>query len=233
MTTYGIRVYQPDGAPVIVPGSLDVQPQAWSNVARGGAWDADIAVFGALEELAGLTAWLGNRLEIINANGAAVWWGDVTLVEVTAGGTRRGISLDRMANRVQVRYAQPQPGGAAASADTTWAENTLSQASYGVWERRISPARAMSATEAANYRTTALATLSEPHYTLATDAAKRRRTSTAPATGSVPSACITANRRAWCSTWLAGTPRRWAWASLLALLLLWRAPTKYIALRAT
>jgi hypothetical protein len=169
MTTFTIRVYQPDGTPVMVPGSLGVQPQAWSGVARGGAWDADIAVFGGLEELAGLTAWLGNRLEILNADGAPVWWGDVAAVEVTANGTRRGISLDRMANRVQVRYAQPQPGGSASSADTTWAENTLSQASYGVWERRISPARAMSAAEATNYRTTALATLSEPHYTLAAD----------------------------------------------------------------
>ena len=90
MTTFTIRVYQPDGTPVMVPGSLGVQPQAWSGVARGGAWDADIAVFGGLEELAGLTAWLGNRLEILNADGAPVWWGDVAAVEVTANGTRRG-----------------------------------------------------------------------------------------------------------------------------------------------
>jgi hypothetical protein len=169
VTTFSIRVYAPDGTPAIVPGSLDVQPQAWSGVDVGGMWDADIAVNGSLEELAGLTSWLGNRLEIINANGSAVWWGDVAAVEVTANGIRRGISLDRMANRIQVRYAQGQPGGGAVSADTAWADDATSQAAYGIWERRISPEREMTATEATSFRATALTALSEPHYMLALD----------------------------------------------------------------
>lgn len=170
MSAFGISLYTPSGDPVLVPQTLAVQPQAWSAEALGGPWDADVLIRGGVAELAGLTAWLGYRLEILNSNGTAVWWGDIAAVEITSSGTRRGISLGRMANRVQVRYAQKQAGGGAASADTAWADDALSQAAYGVWERRISPARAMTATEAEGYRATALAVLAEPYYTLAIDA---------------------------------------------------------------
>lgn len=169
MSGFGISVWTPSGDPVLVPATLDVQPQGWSGAAVGGPWDAEIAVYGALEELAGLTAWLGYRVDILNENGTAVWWGDISTVEVTAGGARGGVSLERMANRVMLRYTQRQPGGGASAADTDWADNALSQAAYGIWERRISPPRSMSATEAAAYRATALGVLAEPFYTLTPD----------------------------------------------------------------
>ncbi|MBK8772638.1 MAG: hypothetical protein IPM06_19735, partial [Rhizobiales bacterium] len=116
--------------------------------------------------MAGLTAWLGYRLEIVNRNGVAVWWGDIVAVEIVASGLRRGITLERLTNRISVRYSQIQPGGTATAADTTWADNATSQTKYGVYEKRITPDREMSEAEANNYRATALATLAIPHYTL-------------------------------------------------------------------
>ena len=119
MTTFSIRIYRPTGAttrePAPVPASLDVRPQNWAAIAKGGCWDADIDITGPLNELAGLTAWLGYQVEIVNENGTAVWWGDVQTVEIVSNGVRKGISLDRMANRVQLRYSQKQTGGGVAS----------------------------------------------------------------------------------------------------------------------
>ena len=174
MTSFSIRVYRPTGVssrePVLVPASLDVQPQSWSAEAKGGTWDAQVAIGGPLDELSGLTAWLGYNVEIVNSNGTIVWWGDITTVEIVAGGLRRGISLDRMANRVQLRYSKKQVGGGVESVDTAWTDNLLSQTAYGVWERRITPERDMTTNEATALQATALNTLSEPHYTLSPDA---------------------------------------------------------------
>ena len=167
--TFSIAVYDATGGAVMVPASLDVQPQSWSAVAKGGMWDAEIAIFGPRDGLMGLTAWLGYRLEILNGNGTAVWWGDIAAIEITADGVRRGATLERLANRVMLRYAQTQPGGGAASADTAWTEDSISQGRYGVRELRISPGREMSAAAATAYQGTALNALKEPHYTLAPD----------------------------------------------------------------
>lgn len=90
-------------------GSFDVQPQAWFGMLRVGRVGCYRRVL--TWRNSGRDRLGGQPREIIHANGAAVWRGHVTLVEVTVAGRGRGISLDRMANRVQVRYAQPQPGG--------------------------------------------------------------------------------------------------------------------------
>ena len=169
MSAYSIAVYDATGAAVMVPASLDAQPQSWSAIARGGMWDAEIAVFGPRDGLMGLTAWLGYRLEIVNGNGAPVWWGDIAAVEIVADGVRRGATLERLANRISVRYAQTQAGGGAASADTDWLDDTISQGRFGVRELRISPGREMTAAAAAAFRATALNTLKEPFYTLVPD----------------------------------------------------------------
>jgi hypothetical protein len=97
--------------PVLVPASLNVRPQTWAAIAKGGMWDADIVLTGPVDELAGLTSWIGYIVEIVNDRGTPVWWGDIATVQVTDNGVRKGISLDRLANRVQLRYTQKQPGG--------------------------------------------------------------------------------------------------------------------------
>jgi hypothetical protein len=177
MTSFSIRVYRPTGVasrePVLVPASLDVQPQSWAAIAKGGCWDADILLNGPIDELSGLTGWLGYQVEIINGNGTAVWWGDIQTVEIVSNGVRKGITLSRLANRVHLRYSQKQVGGGVASVDTAWTDNALSQTAYGVWERRITPERDMTTNEATALQATALNTLSEPHYTLAPDAGQQ------------------------------------------------------------
>ena len=40
MSAYSIAVYDSSGAAVMVPATLDAQPQRWAAVARGGMWDA-------------------------------------------------------------------------------------------------------------------------------------------------------------------------------------------------
>ncbi len=167
--TYSIRLFSRTGSALIVPDSLRVTPLRWSAVARGGAWDAEIAVLGDLGQLAGLTAWLGCTLDIVNGDGTAVWSGDVAAAEIVSGGLRRGATLERMANRVHVRYSQTQAGGAAAAADTAWADDANSQARYGVYERRLTPSREMAANEATAMRAQALARLALPQYSLAID----------------------------------------------------------------
>jgi hypothetical protein len=175
--TFSIRVYRPTGAssrePALVPASLDVRPLSWDAVAKGGYWSAEIPIYGPLDELTGLTSWLGYNVEIVNDRGTIVWCGDVTTVEITAGGLRKGITLDRMANRVQLRYSQKQTGGGVESVDTAWTDDTLSQAAYGVWERRITPERDLMTNEATAMQATALATLANPHYTLAPDSGEQ------------------------------------------------------------
>lgn len=171
--SFTIQVFQSTGVnsrvPVLVPASLNVRPANWSAVAKGGMWDAQIDITGALDELTGLTSWLGYMIEIVNDNGTPVWWGDIVTVEITAGGLRKGISLKGLANRIALRYAQKAAGGGTASVDTTWLDDTLSQASYGTWERRITPERPLTANEATAMRATALTTLASPQYTLAID----------------------------------------------------------------
>jgi len=169
MSDFAINVYDASGNAVIVPGVLTVQPERWAAIAKGGMWDADVALRGPLLELVGLASWLGYRLEIVNRNGTPVWWGDILAVDVIAGGLRRGISLEGLANRCSLRYSQIQAGGAVAAADTAWSNDTASQTKYGVWQKRLSASRNLVASEASAILATALMTLAQPHFSLQQD----------------------------------------------------------------
>lgn len=170
-----IQVYTPTGATtriaVPIPSVLNVEPRAWSSVAEGGMWDAEVIISGPLNELIGLTAWLGHQIEIFNENGTMVWWGDIDTIEVVERGLRRGIDLTRMSNRIAVRYSQKQSGGGVLSADTTWLDDLYSQALYGIREKRLTPQGPMSSNEATAFRGTELTKRSVPSYTLGIDSA--------------------------------------------------------------
>lgn len=165
---FSIRVYDRSDNPVAVPAGLVVQPVRWSWAAIGGPADAEIEVGGIREGLLALAGWLGYRVEIVNADGVPVWWGDIDACEVAFGGVAVGISLENLANRVQVRYSQRQAGGSAAAADTAWAQDDDSVAQFGTWERRINASQAMSSTEAEALRTTAVARYLAPSKVLRT-----------------------------------------------------------------
>jgi len=173
MTSFYIQVYTPTGTTsrvaVPIPSVLKVEPRGWSAVAEGGMWDAEVILTGPLPELLGLTSWLGHQIEIFNDRGTMVWWGDIDTVEVVERGLRRGIDLSRTSNRISVRYSQKQAGGNVISADTTWLDDTLSQALYGVREKRLTPQGPMSSNEATAYRASELARRAWPSYTLGID----------------------------------------------------------------
>lgn len=169
MSQFSIAVRTPAEAPILIPSTMNIMPQAWSADAVGGMWDATIELGGSIEELAGITSWLGYQIDILDDQGTSVWWGDIVAAEVVIGGARGGITLEYLANRIQVRYVQIQPGGGTLSADTEWVDDLESQAKYGVWEKRLSATRPLSATEAVAYRNSALTKLAAPSYTLRTD----------------------------------------------------------------
>lgn len=127
------------------PGvSLRAQRMRWT--AFGGAEDALITASGSPALLSDLASFLRCPVTIYNAMGMPVWWGflnglsyplEGNGVGTTAGG-RVSVSLDGMANRVAVYHTSPaaldQPGE---SHLTDWAEDSTSQAHYGVKEKII------------------------------------------------------------------------------------------------
>ncbi len=163
---YSIRVYDRSDNPVAIPAGCTARPVRWSHKAVGGPADCEIEVSGLRDGLLGLAGWLGYRLEVVNPDGIPVWWGDVEAVEVAFGGMAVGISLENLANRVQVRYSERQAGGTAESVDTDWAQDDGSVAQFGTWERRINAAQEMSSTEAAALRTTAITRYLAPAKTI-------------------------------------------------------------------
>ena len=165
---FSIRVYDRSDNPVAVPAGLVVQPVRWSWAAIGGPADAEIEVGGIREGLLALAGWLGYRVEIVNADGVPVWWGDIDACEVAFGGVAVGISLENLANRVQVRYSQRQAGGGAAAADTAWVQDDDSVAQFGTGERRMNASQVMSSTEAAALGATAVARYLAPSKVLRT-----------------------------------------------------------------
>lgn len=163
---FSIRVYDRSDNPVALPAGCTARPVRWAHNAVGGPSDAEVEVSGIRDGLMSLLRWLGYRLEIVNADGLPVWWGDLAAVDVAFGGMAVGISLENLANRVQVRYSQRVPGGTAESTDTAWAQDDDSVAQFGTWERRINASREMSSTEAEALRTTAIARWLAPAKTV-------------------------------------------------------------------
>ena len=165
---FAIRIYDRADNPVAVPAGLVVQPVRWAWNAIGGPADAEIEVGGIRDGLLALAGWLGYRIEIQNADGERVWWGDIEACEIVFGGLAVGVSLENLANRVQVRYSQRQAGGGAEAADTAWAQDDDSVTQFGTFERRINATQAMTATEAEALRYTALTRYLAPGKVLRT-----------------------------------------------------------------
>lgn len=163
MNEFSIRVFRGDTrTAVIVPSTLTVKPMVWTAQAKGGMWSAEVMIYGLEAELSQLTAWLGYEIQIVNGRGTPVWWGDIFQVDVLTDGIRKGVSLDKLANRVMLRYTENMPGNAVRSVDTDWIDDLTSQSKWGVFEKRISPKKSIDADEATAARATALFTYAEP-----------------------------------------------------------------------
>lgn len=69
-------------------------------------------------------------------DGSLAWWGFVNRVTVPHGNLRIGLSLEKMANKVAVHYANLPDGNTTPNSApiTTWATDIVSQAEYGIKE---------------------------------------------------------------------------------------------------
>jgi hypothetical protein len=132
---FSVRVLDRNGNGVLLPTGVAMRPVSWSAAAVGGPVAAEVECAGSADVLLSLSAWLGYRLEIWNDAGQVVWWGQVQVVEVTAGGVRRGVSIAEVVNRLRLLYVRRVAGGGEEAAETSWIEDETSIARYGQRER--------------------------------------------------------------------------------------------------
>ena len=163
---FGVRMYDRSGNAVSVPAGVVVSPEGWSAAAVGGPVAAELRASGPVEALLTLAAWLGYQVQITSPRGQVVWWGQVSGVEVAAGGVTRGVNLQETVNRLKVIYASPQAGGLAASAETSWTEDADSVALYGYRERVYTASGDMGSSQATALRGSLLNRLATPQKTM-------------------------------------------------------------------
>lgn len=164
--TFFVRVWDTNNNPVLPPDGVALNPASWSAAAIGGPVAAQINATGTIDGLLALGAWLNYRIQIVAADGLPLWWGHVDAVALTTGGLEREISLREMTNRAKILYSQSAPGGTLAGAETDWAEDTASIATYGRRELVHSAASALTDEQATALRTRILAAGSTPQRRL-------------------------------------------------------------------
>lgn len=135
---FTVRVVDRNGGAVLAPAGVRLSPVGWSAAAVGGPVACEVELAGEAAELLGLAAWLGYGLEVAGEAGQVVWWGQVTGLEVAAGGVRRGLAIGEVANRVKLLYVRQAAGGVEEAAETAWSEDAASVALYGARERVFS-----------------------------------------------------------------------------------------------
>ena len=96
MSQFSIAVRTPAEAPILIPSTMNIMPQAWSADAVGGMWDATIELGGSIEELAGITSWLGYQIDILDDQGTSVWWGDIVACLLYTSPSPRDRTRSRM-----------------------------------------------------------------------------------------------------------------------------------------
>lgn len=124
--------------PVPTQAQLTLRPSRWSARAVGGFHEAEVEVSGPAVGLWEALRWLRFGVEIRNEHDSVVWAGYVHEAEVMVGGIEVQVSLEEMANRVQVLYAYETVDGANVSGSTSWAEDTGSSGRFGTKELRYS-----------------------------------------------------------------------------------------------
>lgn len=117
---------------VIVAADLVVTPLRWSAAATGGPAEATVEVRGPRAALVALLDWVRYGVRVENERGTGLWWGYVHRVDVALGRLQVGASLDGMSNRVKMVYSTG--GDLPEAAETSWAEDATSVATYGYRE---------------------------------------------------------------------------------------------------
>lgn len=122
----------------LISTSLALAPSFYSANAVGGHQRAEIRVFGNTPAIWEILGWLDYYVTIRNTNGTIVWEGYVVSSTITRPSITVGLSLEKMANRVQVVYNYAKPDGSEEQETTEWLEDTFSVNLYGVKEKQIS-----------------------------------------------------------------------------------------------
>jgi hypothetical protein len=165
------RIFQHDFSTSFHPG-LDLKVERLTWQAQGGPAEAVLICSmpagqeGRLAQLA--VDGLRCPVEVTNQTGEKVWWGFVNRIEVQQEGFQLVYDLDDLVNRVCVQYWQPEPQleWTGIRTFTDWADDSASQAVFGVRERifNLGP---MSAVDAAAARDVLLAQHARPKARLA------------------------------------------------------------------
>lgn len=138
--------------------------ERYSNSVIGGSDKATITATGNPKYLFELMLRLNYDVELRDSWGDWLWNGFIAEVKLSIGFLEFGISMDRISNKIKVKYSTSSSTGMV-SGDTTWAENAKSQALYGVREL-IESMNQTDATAANNKRDTLLEIMGIPIPTM-------------------------------------------------------------------
>ena len=120
----------------VVPKSapqVTYNPTSFSWRTMGGCHQASIEASGYEGDIWSLMNWLRSPVIIQDALGQNAWWGFVNEVTIKFPGMTVGVSLEGMANRMQVIYTFEGATGTV-SQRTAWASDATSVAVYGTIE---------------------------------------------------------------------------------------------------
>lgn len=114
---------------LLTPLNLCYRVKRYSHSVIGGPKLAEINATGAELDLWELVEYARQPTFIISDKGDAVWWGDVAEARINVGHWSIGISIDSMANAIDVAYEDDANGGQPTK--TGWAVADDSIAEYG------------------------------------------------------------------------------------------------------
>jgi len=161
MRHFTVSIGQRDFSALVLPPELQLTYVRGSAAALGGMQEATIVATGPRTALYAALDWLRCPVAVYNRKGTPVWWGYVAALTGQFGALQIGLSLDEIANRVQVIYAYQDPTGKSVKGTTAWVEDAVSRATYGTWELIKSLGNA-NADQAIYDRDLTLATLKQP-----------------------------------------------------------------------
>ena len=161
MSDFSVHIVDKAWTPINMP-AVTFEPQSWDARVEGGADMAEIRVNGAIEQVANCLHWLGYGAWIISPAYDYVWWGEIEEITITDNGVTAGVTLEGIANAIQVLYTVFDPGGEVSAGETTWAEDAESIALYGRRERKHSAEVPMREAQANALRDTLLGRVSRP-----------------------------------------------------------------------
>jgi len=118
--------------------SCELVPECLTWSAFGGCDQAVFSASGQASALLGLSALLRCGVKVFDPLGSPSWWGYVDLVEIRLDKVMITVSLDRLFNKVTVKFSHPSPDNKLAEpAETSPSDNTQSQSEYGIKETTI------------------------------------------------------------------------------------------------